>query len=209
MKYYLSSFKLGNQEEVEKLKKLIPKNKKTAYIANALDFAEGQTWQKEFTEFDVQQLADLGLEVERFDLRKYFNNQQQLEKDINKYGVIWVSGGNVFVLRQAFKLSGFEVIIKKLSLKNELLYGGYSAGICILASSLKGLELVDEPTKQVYSQATKAIWEGLGLVNYMLVPHYKSNHPESKLIDKVVEYYQKNKIPYKTLRDGEVLILNT
>ena len=207
MKYYLSSFKLGGEKEIEKLKKLIPSNKNTAYIVNALDFADGENWQKKFTEFDIKQLKELGLKVERFDLRKYFDNQQQLEKDISKYGVIWVSGGNVFVLRQAFKLSGLDFVLKDLSQKDELLYGGYSAGICILAPNLRGLELVDDPNKQIYQQETKTIWTGLGLVNYALVPHYQSNHPESKLIDKVVSYYKQNNIFYKTLRDGEVIIL--
>ena len=37
MKYYLSSYKIGN--EIEKLKDLIPSNKRTAYISNALDFS--------------------------------------------------------------------------------------------------------------------------------------------------------------------------
>ena len=88
MKYYLSSFKLGN--EVERLKRLIPSNKKTAYISNALDMVDGQQWVKEFTEFDISQLTDVGLEVERFDLHNYFEDHSQLEQDIRKYGVIWV-----------------------------------------------------------------------------------------------------------------------
>ncbi len=38
MKFYLSSYKVGN--ETDKLKALIPAdNKKTAYISNALDFS--------------------------------------------------------------------------------------------------------------------------------------------------------------------------
>ena len=41
----------------------------------------------------------------------------------------------------------------------------------------------------------------------MILPHYKSDHPESEDIDKEVEYCDKNNIPYKTLRDGEVMIL--
>ena len=39
MKFYLSSYKLGN--EIAKLKELIPaENKKVAYISNALDFSD-------------------------------------------------------------------------------------------------------------------------------------------------------------------------
>ena len=39
MKYYLSSYKIGEKKEIAQLQALIPLNKKTAYIANALDFS--------------------------------------------------------------------------------------------------------------------------------------------------------------------------
>jgi dipeptidase E len=38
--------------------------------------------------------------------------------------------------------------------------------------------------------------------------HYKSDHPESTSIDKEVEYCEKNNIPYQTLKDGEVIVVN-
>ena len=47
-----------------------------------------------------------------------------------------------------------------------------------------------------------------GLLNYSIAPHYKSNHFETKLVDKMVEYYKKNHIKFKTLCDGEVIIVN-
>jgi len=40
MKFYLSSYKIGGEKEVKKLKDLIPLNNKTAYISNALDFSD-------------------------------------------------------------------------------------------------------------------------------------------------------------------------
>ena len=51
------------------------------------------------------------------------------------------------------------------------------------------------------------IWEGLGIIDYVIVPHYKSVHLESEIMEEVVEYLIENKIPYKTLRDGEVIIV--
>lgn len=206
MKFYLSSYKFGNR--LEELKKLIPVNKKTAYIANALDASEGEKWYQDFTSFDVAELEKIGLNVQRFDLRNYFHNQIKLEKDLQEYGVLWVSGGNVFVLRQAMKLSGFDDLLTKFAKENhDLLYAGYSAGICVLARSLHGLELVDDPTKHPYKNEEEIIWEGLNLIDYAIVPHYKSDHPESKLVDQVVEQYEKDGTQYKTLCDGEVIII--
>lgn len=206
MKEYLSSFKLGN--EVKRLKELIPPNHKTAYICNALDFADGQEWQAKFTQDDVDQLTAVGLDVERFDLRNYFGKQEQLEADIRKYGVIWVSGGNVFVLRQAMKLSGFDIVLQNLAQDgSNILYGGYSAGICVLGPSLKGLELVDSTTHHPYGDQPEVIWDGLGILNYSIVPHFDSDHPESSKVAKVVKLYEETGVVHKKIKDGEVIVV--
>jgi dipeptidase E len=149
----------------------------------------------------------LNLEAELVDLRNYFNKEKDLEKKLDKKGIIFVRGGNTFVLRQAMKLSGFDNIIKKLAKKEDFLYIAYSAGICILAPTLKGIDLMDDITKNSYGKKSKVIWKGLGIINYSIVPHYKSNHPESENANKSVEYLKKHNLPFKALRDGEVIIV--
>lgn len=52
------------------------------------------------------------------------------------------------------------------------------------------------------------IWGGLGVLDYAVAPHYRSNHPESEDIEKCVEYFKANNIPYKTLHDGEAIVIN-
>ena len=59
--------------------------------------------------------------------------------------------------------------------------------------------------KEIYN--AEAVWNGLGILPYSIAPHYKSDHPESDLIDKLVEYFIKEKIPYKTLSDGDAIII--
>jgi len=205
MKFYLSSYKFGN--EIEKLKKLIPKNKKTAYISNALDFSDDLERRRKGEESAIEQFKNLNLDVEIIDLREYFNQKDKLEKKLNAFGIIWVRGGNCFVLRQAMKLSGFDNILKNLAEKNvDILYGGDSAGICVLAPTLKGIDLIDDLTQRPYGKQIGTIWEGLGILNYSIIPHYNSDHPESKDTDKTVRYMIKNKILFKVLEDGEVII---
>ena len=121
---------------------------------------------------------------------------------------MWARGGNVFLLRRAYEQSGFDTLITQLIRDDSIVYAGYSAGICILAPSLHGIELVD-PTGQVADGYNpNIIWDGLGVLNYTIAPHYKSDHPESADIDKVVAYFQENDIPFKTLRDGEAIVIN-
>jgi dipeptidase E len=208
MKFYLSSFKLGSQEAVEKLKKLIPPNKNTAFIPNALDFSTDLVRRAESEAADIQDLKSIGLKVTRLDLKDYFGKEEQLKNELKKFGVIWVRGGNVFVLRQAFKLSGLDKIIVTMNKgKSNILYGGYSAGVCILAPNLRGLELVDNANIFPYGQINHTIWEGLNIINYAIVPHYRSNHPESTLVEKVVERYKKENRQFKALHDGEVILV--
>ncbi len=206
MKFYLSSYKIGNETDI--LKTLIPKNnKKTAYISNALDFSDDLERRKKSEQSDIDDLRKLDLEVEIVDLRNYFGKKKELEIKINQFGVIWVRGGNTFVLRQAMKISGFDEILKKIINNEQVLYGGYSAGVCVLGPSLKGLELVDFPDIKPYKNQNETIWDGLNILNYSVVPHYKSNHPESEKMNLVVEYMIENKILFKVLKDGEVIII--
>lgn len=208
MKFYLSSYKLG--QEVESLKKMVPvKNKKTAYIPNALDFSDDLERRKKSEQSDIDDLKklDLGLEIEVVDLRNYFDKQSELEKKISEFGVIWVRGGNLFVLRQAMKISGFDNILKSLVKKNDILYGGNSAGICVLAPTLKGINLMDDISAKPYGDQSEIIWNGLGILNYSIIPHYQSDHPEAENAKKAVEYMIENKILFKALKDGEVIII--
>lgn len=205
MKFYLSSYGLGN--EVEKFKQLIP-YKKIGYIPNARDHSKMDSERKrEKIKRDMTLLQELGLTVDLIDLTKYFNKKAELKNKLNELGAIFISGGNVFVLRQAMKLSGLDEILIEFKDKNDFLYSGYSAAGCVLAPNLKPYEIVDDATDTPYKELKEVIWEGLGLVDFAFMPHFNSNHPESKAIDKEIEFCKQNNISYKAVRDGEVIII--
>ena len=208
MKFYLSSYKVGSPENQEKLKQLAGNKKNVAYIPNAMDWATDLERRKASENKDFEDLKQLGFSIHRLDLQEYFGKPEELKKELEKHEIIWVRGGNTFVLRQAMKLSGFDKVLKELiDSKFDMIYGGYSAGVCILAKSLKGLEIDDDLTQKPYGDDKDTIWEGLSVLDYVPVPHYQSDHPESAMIEKVVEYYKENNIPFKTLHDGEVIII--
>ena len=204
MKFYISSYKLGNK--AEQLKKLVPHGN-IGYIPNALDFTNADKARlKKHIEDDTSSLEGLGLKVEVVDLKKYFGKKEELESKIRNLGAVYISGGNVFILRQAMKNSGLDEILKNLWDDKNFLYSGYSAAGCVLSPSLKSCDIVDDPNDFPYPQIKETIWEGIGFIDYVLLPHFDSDHNESSLIDKELEYCKLNKIPYKTLRDGEVII---
>lgn len=205
MRLYLSSYKLGNQPE--QMLPLIKGGKKTAIIMNAQDNVLPERRAERLLE-EIDNLTGLGLKPEELDLRNFFGKADELEKYAKQFDYFWVRGGNVFLLRRAFKQSGFDSIISNLLKEDAVAYGGFSAGICILAPSLRGIELVDpkDPVSEGYD--SEVIWDGLGLLDYAIAPHYKSDHPESADIDKCVDYFKENDIPYKTLRDGEAILVD-
>lgn len=183
-------------------------NKKIGFIPNAADYTNADIQREnEVNNKDMAELKNLGLDVQPLDLREYFGKIDELRKKMGELGAVFIRGGNTFVLRQAMRLSGFDTIFKELLKRDDFVYAGYSAGICVLSRDIRFLQTVDDPTDKPYRELQETIWEGLDYLDYIIIPHYKSYHPESALVDKLVEEYRKNSIPFKTLRDGEVILI--
>jgi dipeptidase E len=68
--------------------------------------------------------------------------------------------------------------------------------------------LVDDPHDVAARYDADTVWDGLGLIPYPVAVHFKSDHPESELVDREVAFYQANRIPYRTLLDGEALVID-
>jgi dipeptidase E len=59
---------------------------------------------------------------------------------------------------QAMKLSGFDEILKeRVKSDRDIIYGGYSAGICILGPTLKGIHIADDPEVKPYGNQYETI----------------------------------------------------
>lgn len=192
---------IGNQPH--RLKAMLGDNLTAAVITNA-----GDGWDSyrtlQLPRF-IQDLAAAGIKGKELDLRKYFGKTENLKKKLSEVGLIWVTGGNTFILRRAMKESGFDKILPELLQSNKIVYGGFSAGICVLSPTLQGIHLADEPKDVPPGYNKEIIWDGLGLIDFFIVPHFQSGHEESILSDKVVEYYENRQWSYQTLVDGEAL----
>lgn len=203
MRLYLSSYRLGNKPE--ELLRLLAGQKRTAVILNAMDFIR-QEDRASSLKREFEDLKGLSLIPTELDLRNYFGKPEELKKVTSSFDLFWVRGGNAFVLRRAYRQSGFDEIVKELVINNKVVYAGYSAGIDMLTPSLHGAELVDNPNIIPAGYESPIIWDCLGVLPYAIAPHYKSNHPESAAIDKSVEYLINNHIPFIALRDGEAIV---
>lgn len=199
---YLSSQKFGTDTTFLK-EWIIEHDNKLLLIFNALD-AKGKEKINNNVNDDINLLEQIGFEVKVLDLKDYFDNQEELKQICQEYNSFCVMGGNVFVLRQAMKYSGFDTILEEKKNDKNCLYIGYSSGSCVLSKDIEIYKDVDEAIN-FYNQG-QIIYEGIGLIDYIFIPHYKSNYHKVHLIDKLVDLCEKNRIEYKALTDGEVSI---
>jgi dipeptidase E len=205
MKLYLSSYHLGNQPE--KLKELVKQNSTAAVILNAADNSESKG-RSAYLKSQTDALTNMGIKSEELDLRKYFNKIEELKTKLTEYDMVWVVGGNSFVLLRAMKESGFNELIVPLVKNGSIVYAGFSAGAVVATPNLHGIELVDDKDTVPEGYSEEVVWEGLNLFSKSIAPHYRSNHPESESVEKVVQYFVVNGIDYVALADGQAVVVN-
>jgi dipeptidase E len=65
---------------------------------------------------------------------------------------------------------------------------------------------MDDPSIVAEGYAREPIWEGLGLIDFSIVPHVQSVHPEAEAAARALAWLKKNNLPVRGLRDGEAII---
>jgi dipeptidase E len=207
VRLYLSSFRMGDHPE--RLAALVGTGgRRAVVIANAMDDAPAEV-RRSGVERELAALTDLGFEAVELDLRDYFGQERRLRRDLAGVALAWLRGGNVFMLRFALFRSAGDVVLGDLLAADALVYAGYSAGACVLSSTLRGLEIVDDAGAVMRIYGSEPVWEGLALLTEAFLPHYQSpGHPETAAIDLVAARYQAAGVGYRPLRDGQALLVN-
>jgi dipeptidase E len=163
MKLYLASYHVP---DVQVLTDLIgkPSNQtKVALIPNAQDCYAGLA--RKFKREDKRTyFRDLGFLVDIVDLLDY-TEPEKLRKKLTTYDLIWVIGGNTFILRHEMRRSGFDKIINDV-LEDGVVFGGDSAGAAVAGTDLHGIEIADDARF-----AESVIWKGLALTPHFILPH--------------------------------------
>lgn len=204
MKLYLSSQKLGNRTDL--LLKLVENNKNVLVIANAIDDKELE-YRNDRVNKEINLLKSIGLYPKELDLRKYYykNSKKELKKILDQNSLVWVRGGSTFLLSNAFKLSGFDKILKKYIKSNKIVYGGYSAGVIMANKDLCGVGIVDDIDETLNCKKNTK-YKSLKLLSFYIIPHYDSKESWALNVKKHVEFLNKKKKTVVTLSDGEVYI---
>jgi dipeptidase E len=205
MRLYLSSFRMGRC--ANRLAGLVGDAGRVAVIANAMD-GQPDDERREGVERELAALAALGLRPEPLDLRDFFG-RGDVRDTLGGYDLLWLRGGNVFMLRHALLRSGADDAIVDLLRADAVAYGGYSAGPCVLGGSLVEFAEVDDPSVVAATYGEPARSDGLGILDWAFVPHVDSpGHPESEGCGRIAARYAGAGLPARTFRDGEVLVID-
>lgn len=195
MRLYLSSHGLGNH--TEELLKLCGAGRRAAVLAHAVDLLPASE-REALVRHELAELREAGFEPYELDLHRQGDLERLQDADL-----LWVMGGNVFLLRAVLARTGADVAITALLAEDCLVYGGWSAGACVLAPSLEGLETVDD-----VAVVDHPVLTGLGLLDRPVVPHLVSpGQPDSGPCDRLAVTYASRGQRIWPLRDGDVLVV--
>ncbi|MFC4125048.1 Type 1 glutamine amidotransferase-like domain-containing protein [Nocardia rhizosphaerae] len=204
MRLFLASYRFG--AFADRLAGLVGTPGPIAVIPNACD-AWPDAWAAAVTS-DVTPLRRHGYSPEVLDLREYAGRPSALERRLREFTAVWVRGGNTFVLRAQFARSGADSVLPALLGEDALVYAGYSAGACLLAPSLAGLETMDDPAEVRPATGVEARWDGLGLVDRQLVVHVDSPTDPDDDAAKVIARYRADGVAHWTLTDDDVVVVD-
>jgi dipeptidase E len=206
MRLYLSSFRLGDHPE--HLLGLVDRPGPVAVIANALDGADPDRRRAAVAQ-ELGALTGLGLDAVEVDLREHADDAPGLTRRLERHPAVWIRGGNVFVLRVAMAASGADHAITDLVRSDRLVYAGYSAGPCVAGPHLRGLEEVDDLSEVERAYGGEPVWEGLGLLDRVFVPHVDSpGHPETADATRLAGRLRDEGVEHWALRDGQALVVD-
>lgn len=204
MKLYLSSYRVG--EDRNALKRLVGRDGRAAIVFNALD-GHGRD-RLQHLERERSDIASLGFECSELDLRTYFGDFEGLRARLERIDLLWVVGGNTFVLARAMGEARFAEAIALPLRENRLVYAGYSAGACIVGQDLDGCHLMDESDLIPEGYPRHASSLALGWVPWRIVPHWRSDHDEASLAASAVEHLLAAGLPFQALRDGQAFVID-
>lgn len=206
MRLFLSSYRAGNHSE--KLLGLLNGIDEVGIISNAKDYHEPLRRAQRMDEvYDF--FKSVGVVLHEIDLRPYFSKGNSSE-ELSKHKFIWLAGGNIFLLRRALEYSGAVSYLTKTVKDASLILGGESAGAVVLGPTFRGFEMegnADNPNFIPESYKSEVIWEGLGLVSYVPIPHCGGEDYGSE-VSRIIKQFDRDKIPHKDMTDDQAIMVS-
>lgn len=172
-KLLLTSTGLSSDCVVQELKDIVakPETQSVAIITTAAEDKENN----KYSQLAKKQLIDIGfINIDFIDL------EAEPSRNLSKYNIIYVCGGNTFKLLKFSREANFKKSVEDLLNRNGL-YIGVSAGSIIVGPSINIAAEVEPDINDVgLTDLT-----GLGITDLIILPHYSSEiEEETKSFEK-------------------------
>lgn len=199
MKFYFSSFRIPDIDIFASfVGKALP-DISIGLILNAQDYKTDEKRAEKKQEL-FSYFKGLGFNIEEVDLREY-DTEDELKSALKNYDVMWFNGGNTFCLRWVIDQSVLTKGLLKDVLKFGTVYAGDSAGAIIVGPTLKHFDAADDP-----DVVPEAIYDGLGLVDFVVLPHYESEK-HGEIVKGIGKELEEDGRQTKPLTDEEFILM--
>lgn len=134
-----------------------------------------------YMEKDKEDLSKMNYNVITIDISK--ESKEEIIEKFNNIDAIFIAGGNSFYLLQQLKIK--DVLQELIDFANNKIYVGSSAGSCIACPSIDYVEKLDNKSQAPLLDNFNA----MNLVDFYILPHYKSKEKYTKLDDEIEKEY--------------------
>lgn len=170
---------------------------KLAFIYTAAEVEKGgrlAPWNDD----DRKSLVKVGFDV--FDYTITDKSQNEIDQDLKKTDVIYVSGGNTFYLLEKAQQSGFGSLIRDYVNSRGIPYVGTSAGSIIAGPDISPTLRLDS----VKLAPNLKGYEGFNLVNFCVMPHWGADNFKNLYLNKRLEHaYHDDQVPLVLLTNSQ------
>ena len=199
MKLLLTSAGLSNPSITKALERLLGKSTKGAKLAFIPTAANVESGDKSWMIEDLNNFQKAGFQVDIVDI-------SAVPKDIwlprlQEAEILFLGGGNTFHLMHWIKQSGLQDELPTL-LKTRI-YAGISAGSCIAGPTI--YNSVQNLFDEKYELEIK---DGLGLVNFQIIPHLNSPYFEKIRKENLEEASKDLKEPVYAIDDNSAILVD-
>lgn len=170
---------LSSNKEI--IKEYIKENSIIGFIPTASELDDDR-W---YMEKDKEDLSKMNYKVITIDISK--ENKEEIIEKFNNIDAIFIAGGNSFYLLQQLKIK--NVLQELIDFANNKIYIGSSAGSCIACPSIDYVEKLDNKSQAPLLDNFNA----MNLVDFYILPHYKSKEKYTKLADDIEKEYKSYK----------------
>jgi dipeptidase E len=186
----LTSTGLYSKNVYETFKNIrVSKNfKKTVIITTASSDKENN----QYIQSAISELKSTGLDTVDF-----YDFENDGSKDLSKYDIIYVGGGNTFKLLKFAKEANFDKTVQSL-LNRGGIYIGVSAGSLIVGPSIQISNEV-HPDK---NEVGLTDFTGFNIVNLIIFPHYS---PE--LEEEIKSFEERNNVKIERIDNSQAVLI--